>query len=194
MLIRQARQDDCRALAELINIAGEGIPQWLWQQAASGSEDAMSVGAARAAGDSGGFSYTNAHVVELNDGAIAAMLLGYRLADPYDSGDSASAPEVVRPLIELESLAPGTWYINAIATFEDWRGEGLGSQLLALAHELASASGADALSLIVASENRGANRLYQRQGYTVRASRPVVGFPGCRFSGDWLLMCKPVVE
>ena len=189
--IRPAGQDDASALARLINLAGEGIPLWLWRRDAASDEEAFAIGAQRAARDSGGFSYTNAHVAEV-DGQVAAMLLGYRLPDPYDIDDLDEAPEVVRPLIELESQAPGSWYLNAIATFENFRGRGVGSRLMSLALERARESGATELSLIVAQENQGAFRLYQREGYTPGESRPVIPFPGCSFSGDWVLMTRGV--
>ncbi|UCH49789.1 MAG: GNAT family N-acetyltransferase [Betaproteobacteria bacterium] len=189
--IRRAHKEDAPVLARLINFAGEGIPLWIWRQSAASDEEAFAVGAQRAARDSGGFSYSNAHVAEF-DGQVAAMLLGYRLPDPYDTGDLNEVPDVVRPLIELESRAAGSWYLNAIASFEHYRGRGIGSSLMSLALELARKSGATTLSLIVAQENQGAFRLYQREGYTALASRPVIPFPGCAFSGDWVLMTRPV--
>ena len=191
--IRSAGQDDAPALARLINLAGEGIPLWLWRHNAASDEAAFAIGAQRAARDSGGFSYTNAHVAEV-DGQVAAMLLGYRLPDPYDTGDINEAPDVVRPLIELESQAPGSWYLNAIATFENYRGRRVGSRLMSLAGDLAQQSGASTISLIVARENEGAFRLYQRQGYKAGERRPVIPFPGCTFSGDWILMTRSVAQ
>ena len=189
--IRPARENDAPMLARLINLAGEGIPLWLWQQSASSDEEAFAIGAQRAARDSGGFSYTNAFVAEV-DSQVAAMLLGYRLPDPYDAGDLDALPDVVRPLVELESEAPGTWYLNAIATFSDFRGRGIGSRLMSRALGLAKESGATTISLIVAEENRGALRLYQREGYKAVAARPVIAFPGCTFAGDWVLMTRSV--
>lgn len=120
------------------------------------------------------------------------MLLGYRLADPYDAGDLEGLPAVVRPMVELESLVPGSWYINALATLEGERGLGVGSRLLELAHVLARASGATRLSIIVARENEGAARLYARCGYAPQASRPVVPYPGLVLGGDWVLMSREV--
>jgi ribosomal protein S18 acetylase RimI-like enzyme len=101
-------------------------------------------------------------------------------------------PSVIRPLIELESLAPGSWYVNVLAVFPDHQGRGFGTRLLALAEELAGISGAEHLSIIVAAENSGAVSLYRRTGYVDTARRPVVPFPGFGFAGDWLLMVKEV--
>ncbi|MGY6519366.1 MAG: N-acetyltransferase family protein [Lysobacteraceae bacterium] len=186
--LRNARIEDAPALVELMNMAGDGIPAYLWGLMAAPGEEAVSVGRRRVAGTEGGFSHTNAHVVE-SDGVVAGMLLGYRLPDPGES-HADGVPAVVRPLLELESLAPGSWYINAVATAPGHRGRGVGSQLMAWAERLAQASDARSLSLIVAEANAGACRLYARLGYQVAARRPIVAFPGCPHAGDWLLMVK----
>jgi ribosomal protein S18 acetylase RimI-like enzyme len=124
------------------------------------------------------------------DGEVAGGLVDYRLDDPYDTGDLEALPEFVRPMVRLEAQAPGTWYVNVLATFPEFRGQGIGARLLTAAEERARSAGADALSIIVASENRGAHRLYERTGYRQIASAPVVAFPGCAHGGDWLLMIK----
>ncbi len=187
--IRKATIDDAPKLAELMNMAGEGIPAYLWERAAEPGEDVMALGVRRVTRAEGGFSYTNAHVA-LRDGSIAGMLLGYRLPDPYDTGPLNEIPAVVQPLLALESLAPGSWYVNAVATDSAYRGQGLGRQLMELAEQLASAANAKALSLIVAEQNDLARRLYEKIGYQTIARRPIVQFPGCPHTGDWILMKK----
>lgn len=191
LAIRNATADDSATLAALMNIAGEGIPAWLWSNMAEPGEDVMAFGARRVARTEGGFSHINAHVATVQ-GAIAGMLLGYRLPDPYDAGPMDDLPAVVRPLIELESLAPGSWYINAIATASAWRGQGIGTRLMALAQQLALDSGLSMLSLIVAEENTRAQALYQRLGYRTVALRMIIRFPGCPHAGHWALMTRSV--
>ncbi|MCB9948653.1 MAG: GNAT family N-acetyltransferase [Rhodospirillaceae bacterium] len=190
-VLRPARKSDAAALAHLIDIAGEGLPSHLWADAAAAGETPFDVGARRAEREEGGFSYRRAHVAEV-DGTVAAMLLGYRQPDPYDAGDLASLPAVIRPLVELEALAPGSWYVNALAVLPAFHGRGLGSSLLALAEDLARSSAAPRLSIIVAGENDGAMALYRRTGYAVAGRRPLIGFPGCPYAGDWVLMTKAV--
>lgn len=185
--IRKATRRDAAALARLVDLAGEGLPSWLWARSAEEGEDAFEVGQRRAAREEGGFSYRNAHVIEV-DGQVAGMLLGYRLPDPYEVGDLSDLPEVVRPLVELEAQAPGSWYVNAVAVFEAFRGRGYGTQLMDLAERLARGSGADQLSLIVAEQNDGARRLYERLGFEVCARRPGSSEAGFSHEGDWLLM------
>jgi hypothetical protein len=65
--LRPARKEDARALAQLIDIAGEGFGTYLWSQAAGPGESALDVGMRRAQRDEGGFSYRNA-IVALSGG------------------------------------------------------------------------------------------------------------------------------
>ncbi len=187
---RRAVAGDAPALARLIDLAGEGLPAALWQRAAAPGQSALDVGAARAAREVGGFSYRNAVVAEL-DGRVAGMLLGYRQPDPYDTGDLAQLPEPVRPLVMLESRAPGSWYVNGLAVFPAYRGQGLASGLLALAAELARDAGAPSLSVIVGEWNGAARRLYRRDGYREAARLAAVALPGPGHAGEWILMTRP---
>ncbi len=191
MDLRPARKSDAAALAILVDIAGEGMPSYMWSRMREPGQSVFEVGRARAARDEGGFSYRNATVAEIG-GEVAACLVDYRLDDPYDTGDLNVLPDMVRPLVELEAKAPGSWYINVLAAFPEFRGRGIGRRLLDLAEERGRAQGAKAASMIVASENEGAMRLYDRIGYREIARAPVVEYPGCGHGGDWVLMVKPI--
>jgi len=189
MKVRDATADDARDLAFLINLAGEGLPETLWRRMAGPGEDSLDVGARRAARDEGSFSYRNAKIFEI-DGSVAGMVLGYRLPDPYELGNLDDYPSVVRPLVELEAVASGSWYINAIATYEQFRGRGVASALMSACAESADRAGAPRISLIVASENQGAHALYHKLGYREIGARPLVAFPGGPEAGQWLLMVR----
>ncbi len=176
-------------MAILINLAGEELPKFLWREMATEGQEPLAVGALRVAREEGSFSYRNAKIVEI-DGQVAGMLLSYQLPDPYDLGELDSYPAIVRPLVELEAKAPGSWYVNAIATYEQFRGRGVASALMSACEEFAQKERATKLSLIVASENEGARALYLKLGYQEIASRPLVVFPGGPDGGEWLLMVK----
>ena len=121
---RPATRADAAALAVLVDIAGEGLPAYLWSTLSAPGQSLLEVGRERAGREEGGFSYRNAIIAELG-GEIAAALVGYRLDDPYELGDLDALPELVRPLVELEALAPGSWYVNVLATFPEFRRQGL---------------------------------------------------------------------
>ncbi|HKB00194.1 MAG TPA: GNAT family N-acetyltransferase [Methyloceanibacter sp.] len=191
---RPATRADAAALAVLVDIAGEGMPAYMWSTLAAPGQSLLELGRERAGRDSGGgFSWKNAVVAEV-DGEVAASLVGYRLDDPYDLDGLAEIPPVVQPLVKLEARAPGSWYVNVLATFPEFRGLGIATTLLEIAESNASDAEASALSVIVASWNEAAERLYRRAGYEAVATEPAIPFPGCPYTGDWVLMVKSLAN
>jgi ribosomal protein S18 acetylase RimI-like enzyme len=191
---RPATRADAAALAVLVDIAGEGMPAYMWSTLAAPGQSVLELGRERAGRDSGGgFSWKNAVVAEV-DGEVAAGLVGYRLDDPYDLEGLAEIPAVVHPLVKLEARAAGSWYVNVLATFPEFRGLGIATTLLEIAESNASDAGADTLSVIVASWNEAAERLYRRAGYEAVATEPAIPFPGCPYTGDWVLMVKSLAD
>ena len=185
--IRDASKGDCGALAELIDIAGEGLAAYVWAQLAGPGEDPREVGRQRAARETGSFSYRNSVVAEA-DGRIAGALVGYPIAVEPAPIDTATTPAMFVPLQELENLAAGTWYVNAIATFPETRGQGVGSKLMRYAEQRAAELGLRGLSLIVSDANQGARALYERLGYSEVARRPMVREQWETAGQNWVLM------
>jgi ribosomal protein S18 acetylase RimI-like enzyme len=183
--LRRATAGDAAALAEFINMAGEGMPLHVWQQMATAGEDPWEIGRRRQAerAEAG-----KVFVIDEGDGAIAG-LTGYPIpATPEVIADD-EVPMFV-PLIELENLAPSTWYVNVLATDPAHRGRGLGTRLLALAEQIAGGLGLEAMSIIVASRNTVARRLYENTGYVEMARRTVVKGDWTCDSDEWVLLVK----
>lgn len=190
--LRPGRITDAEAMAELVNHAGEGLPLYLWSGLAEPGETVWDVGVKRAARDEGGFSYRNAVMIDA-DGAAAGCLIGYEIADQV-APVPANIPAMFRPLLELENLAPGSWYVNVLAVMPQHRSKGFGSRLLAVADELGRAAGKGAMSVIVSDANAGARRLYERCGYAEVASRAMVK-EGWENDGDnWVLLTKALPQ
>jgi GNAT superfamily N-acetyltransferase len=77
---------------------------------------------------------------------VAAVLLAYVLPVHSDV-NLDELPDLLRPLEELELKVPGTFYINVLAAYPEYRGLGLGASFLEEAHMLASEAGCNELSL-----------------------------------------------
>ena len=187
--IRQAEPSDAESLAKLINLAGEGIPNWLWSRACGEGQTPLDIGIERARRETGGFSYTNALIAEAQGRALG-MVLSYGITEaPSDTPDDLPAP--VAPFVALEKLSVNTWYINALAVFAEGQNQGFGSKLLASAEHQARANGFDKMSIQVYAQNTGAVRLYERLGYSHVASEPVRLHPSPPYyTGDVLLLMK----
>lgn len=189
-VLRPARIEDCRRIAELFRISSDGIADYIWStlQDDYPGEASFEIGARRYARENTAFSYQNCVVAE-RDGEVVALLHAFVLAANDGAPDDEVDP-VLRPYAELE--APGSLYISALAAMPEWRGRGLGTRLLELARKRARTLGCPALSLICFAENRGARRLYERHGFRVVDRRAVVPHPMIHATGEALLMSAPV--
>ncbi len=190
MDIRRAEASDAAHLVRFINMAADDLPLHFWRKSVGPEGDPWAFGQERAARETGNFSYRNAWLAEA-DGAVGACLLGYA-AETEPGPIDPDTPPIFVPLLELEALAPGSWYLNVLATYEEFRGKGLGSALLAHAEAIAAAAGHDTISLIAEDSHREALRLYASKGYREVARRPLVKGDWEVDAGEWILFTKPV--
>lgn len=188
MLIRKAKASDAADLVRFINMAADDLPMHFWRKSVGPEGDPIAYGMERAARETGSFSYSNAWLAEV-EGAVAACLLGYP-AEDEPSPIAPDTPPVFVPLLELEALAPGSWYLNVLATYDGFRGKGCGSALLAEAEAITRATGRRIISLIAADTHADARRLYAAKGYVEVARRPVVKGDWRVDATEWILMTK----
>lgn len=188
MNIRQAKASDAAHLVRFINMAADDLPLHFWKRSVGPSGDAWAYGQERAARESGNFSYRNAWLAEVGSD-IAACLLGYP-ADTEPGPIDPATPAIFVPLLELEALAPESWYLNVLATYEAYRGKGCGSALLAYAEQIAKGAGLGSISLIAADTHHDARRLYSAKGFHEVARRPVVKDDWAVDAAEWILFVK----
>ncbi len=189
-MIRRATPRDATDIAAMVDMAGEGLPAYFWSLMVEAGQAPFAIGRARAMREEGAFSYRNVHIAEVDD-AVAGAVIVTALGDPVDTDDVDKLHEIARPLALLEAQAPGHCYVNALAVYPEFRRWGIGARLLAHADMLGHTLAPKGMTIIVASENVGARRLYERNGYRAKASRPLVAFPGFKRGGDWVLLTKP---
>ena len=187
--IRRATPNDADAMAKLINIAGEGLPVYLWQNMIEGSETAWNVGRRRAQREEGGFSYSNTQFA-FGEHQIMGAVIGYAQPDTVEPVNRDEIPAMFVPILELENLAPGSWYINVLAVFPPFRNRGIGSVLVRAAENDARDAGKHSVSIIASDGNPGAVRLYERMGYTACATRKMVKEEWDNPGENWTLLIK----
>lgn len=196
--IRPATPADAPHLVCFVDMASEGLALKIWDSLREPHQVLTEFGRSRAMREEGAFSYVNGHIAEI-DGAVAGGLVGYVIQPDHDvsvrmpdPAEATKVPAFLHPMIELETLAADHWYINIIATYPEFRGQGVGAALLAHADGLGRAAGAAGMALIVDADNRAALRAYERAGYAETARRPLAPFPMRPNGGHWLLMTKPL--
>lgn len=191
IIIRPATKADAAEVALLVNIATHGGIRAGWEhdERATGTYDPLEVGRLDMLDETSEMNWRNATMAE-SDGEIVGMLLGY--AEPDAMGPfPGNLPDFLVPIVELEWLSAGYWFISMLGVHVPWRSHGVGGKLLALAEEKRAQTGRRGLALIVEDENAGARALYERMGFAVTASRPMRRYPdGTQPGKDWLLMVK----
>jgi ribosomal protein S18 acetylase RimI-like enzyme len=181
--LRMAVEDD--ALADLVNFAGEGLRLHVWTGLAQDGEDPWAVGRARQAEKA---REGQVVVIDFGNGAVAG-LTGYGIgSETEEIGDDF--PALFRPLQELENKALDSWYVNVLACYPESRGQGLGSKLLDVADQIARKAGYKKMSVIVADENVGARRLYERKGYSELDKAPCAKGGWETETENWVLLVK----
>jgi len=192
--LREADESDALDMAHLIDIAGDGLPFYVWQKAAVDKPEKQSpleIGIERAQRKSGAFSYLNTYVCEKNNAIVGAVII-YPIFRESSSGTHSGNPSIFDPLNKLEQQVIGSLYINALAVYEKHRNLGIGSLLLDFTEKLAKSGEFNTVSLIVADSNVSAIRLYQNRGYKVKASEKVIKENWQADGANWLLMTKNV--
>jgi ribosomal protein S18 acetylase RimI-like enzyme len=189
---RAATVQDSLHLAALLDSASRGLVLWLWSTMAAPGESVMEFGRDRIKGAEESPSHFSKWTIATIDDEIAGAFAAYPLTDPYKTGDVLELPEFYKPMLELESLAVGTWYIMTLSVFPEFRNRGLGTAMLEIVESMARQSGYEQLSIMLVSDNVAALRLYNRFGFRELHRRQYIRFPGSHDTGDWLLLTKDI--
>lgn len=189
-LLRPAREHDAVHLAVLMDIASRGLVSWYWSRLASAGQPTMEIGRTRIRTRIDLPSHFSRWIVAENEREIVGAFAGYMIPDPYNPSDVSELPEVYAPLLELETIAAGCWFLTSLSVYPEFRHRGIGSSLLQAAISQARDYPAHRMALTVSSENRQALALYLRNGFTEAARRRYIAFPGSSESGDWILLAR----
>ena len=186
--LRRAIKEDADSLVKLIVIAGDGLPYYVWRMMQEDGESLHDTGRRRALREEGAFSYRNAWVVEAEGKAVSA-LIGYRLPEEVEPVDHDAMPAMFVPFQEMENLVPGSWYVNVLATLDDFRSRGFATELLVEAESEAQRSGATEMSIITGDINPALN-LYRSFGFVEKERKPIVKNDWDYEGLEWVLLVK----
>ncbi len=183
--IRRAVRTDANAIARLFLIASDGLVAYIWSRDKPEDVALLDHGAARYARTNTAFSFENCHVATIGTD-IVGMIHAFQM--PESDGSVEDDP-ILSPYADLE--VPGSLYVSGLAISEPFRGQGIGSALLAQAEEQAATYGQ--ISLICFEANDGATRLYRARGYLEVMRRPLVPHATLKYTkGDALLLVRQI--
>ncbi len=186
IVLRKATMADADVLIRLFEIASFGFVEHIFRKLSDPGADIGHVLRGRLADPVSHLHAGKARLAEV-DGFAVGLLSGEAVEDPPPPLDS-DLPSMLRPIMELEHLAPGTFNVGFLAVVPEARGQGVAQALLEDAAGRAPAKG---MSLSVHDGNAPARRLYERFGFREFARRPIVKAGWDIPASDWILMIRP---
>ena len=184
--LREARPGDVPALVELIDQATYGFVEHVFSVMSTPGTDPRRAVAAAVAEPASQLSLRKARVAD-SGGRVAGFIMCKDLPDPADLL-SKDTPDILRPIFELESEAPGTRLVDFVASRPDMRGKGVGTLLVRHAER---GEGPNGMSLTIHDRNLDARRLYERLGFRQVDRRPILKQGWDHPAEDWVLMVRP---
>lgn len=163
---RTGRRDDSKKLAELIDIASDGVVEYLFHDLFQGLSP-LEVVAQNLAQDNYPYTFNNA-IVAVDGNAVVGMILSYPSSfhEMTDEMKSFFPPERLAHLDHFfSSRIENSWYIDSLCVNKSHRRQGIGEKLIYLSKEKAAKSGYPSLSLIVFADNKPAMSLYKKTGF-----------------------------
>lgn len=163
VVVREATREDAGVIAQVVAMA-IGDQESLYDYC---GEDYLSVLTEVAAEDVSQYSWRCAYVAELN-GVVAGAIVG------YDGAMLAQLREgtfdVLRKRIGCvpqiaDETEVGEYYLDSVGVLPEFRGLGVGRELIAAFCEKVFAKGYDCVGLIVDCDNAQAEKLYFSLGF-----------------------------
>lgn len=186
MKLRPATILDCADIAILDDMAGRGLPLWLWQCAVErgDTDNALEWGRSTYTGDVGKAVWPEIIIGEV-DNEVAGMVWAYKMT--RERANKVLDEPIFKPIGALREQTIGTFYIDAIAVYKRFRGKGIARQLMKCAYEQAKDL---PITLIAADDNTNAIGLYQSEKFTETARETFVPYAPSNKTQNWLLMTQ----
>ncbi|MDX2264629.1 MAG: GNAT family N-acetyltransferase [Hyphomicrobiales bacterium] len=186
---RAAQEKDAASIADLIVISGDTPPDFPRPTARhdgrSPAPSPSSVAQAQA------FAVAHARLLLFN-GRIAGMLLGYATRPLAASRRLDVLPNYLRCTMDVEAIAPRSFYVNTLALYPEYQNLRLGARLLSEAEACAARRGCRHLALEVGVGNPGAIRFYIRNGFQAAATLAPKAGALAPYDREIVLLKRPV--
>ncbi len=163
---RPGEKKDCAKLAELINIASDGVVEYLFHDLVPGMSPVQVIAHNH---EKGNYPHSYKSAIYATDGED---MVGMALSYPSSYHEITDEMRGFFPADRIEHLShfyssriENSWYLSALCVAESHRRHGIGERLISLTKEKALEKGYDVLSLIVFADNTLAIPVYEITGF-----------------------------
>lgn len=164
--IRRAKQSDADAASRLIRMAIKDIAEALTGE--KEEERILEVMSHFFKEEKNRLSYKNCFICEIN-GGVAGLIICYYGGDAAELDEPLAVRlRIIKkdPSIKIDKEADeDDFYLDTLCVDPEFRGKGIGTELLEYTEQYAKEKGYKRLALVVEQDNAKAQKLYARLGY-----------------------------
>jgi ribosomal protein S18 acetylase RimI-like enzyme len=177
LVIRKGKKNDGKALAELIMIVVRQMNLPLVSEI--GEEKLAKMFEESIIDPAYRYSSNRALIAEIN-GKVVGAAFGYHAGDE-DIIDASFQKQLEKNglgdkvLFTDSEAQEGEWYLDTLAVFHDYRGQGIGSELLKNLPQFVKNSGVEFIGLNVDFDNPKAEKLYEQIGFKTTGIMTISG-------------------
>lgn len=186
MVLRAGTQGDALHIAQLANVAGEGMPGAYWTDIGQVGQDPLDLGKERAAMSEGVFSWRNVIMAEVNDD-IAGMILTHPTDDAPFAFDETVHP-LFRPFVRLINAARYATSVNMLAVYPQYRRKRIATALVEEVEDATFRRGT--ATFLVSDANEVGQQFCRSLSYEVVDQAPVVKGGWKTPASRWQLLRK----
>ncbi|MDO3435813.1 GNAT family N-acetyltransferase [Rhizobium sp. CBN3] len=189
VVLRQASRRDASELAILADIASHGFASWLWfaDVTKDVSDTPLERGRLKMSEEEAVGGWRDAVVAEAY-GEVAGIAIGHALDEGI--GDIEATIAATEPMLALQKMVVGSWFIGSLGVYRHLRGIGIGRRLL---EDQIERAGRRPVSLITSSNNEAALSLYEKNGFLEAARADGVPLFENSKRHAWVLMTRSAV-
>ncbi len=177
--IIEAEKKDAPYIAKAITMAiGDELVEHLADKDHT-AEDVFNLFSSLASREDTQYSYLNSFIALGEDGQPAGVVVAYDGADLHKLRPPffEEAEKIIGLKLKgkpTDETDPEEMYLDTLAVFPDYRGKGIGRQLIMKAYKKAQEKGKP-LGLLVSKTNPNARKLYDVMGFKSVGDRPFAG-------------------
>ena len=183
LTFRPAIPDDAADIAQLINIAAEGMPAAFWTDMGVIGQDPLEIGRDRCRQTDTVFSWLRA-TMAIMDGEVVGFSLNHLTADVPQNMDEGIHP-MFRPLMRLATGDQALKSVHAIAVYPKFRRKGVGREIV---RHLESQS--QMVGLITTNANSNGQAFCKAISYGIVDKAPVIKGNWETSADTWVLLQK----
>lgn len=166
IIYRPAKQSESSDIAPYIIVATSGVIEFIFHNLAPDLSP-LQIVVQQVENEEALFSYRYTHVAASNGNIVGISQSYPAVQNQITEEMERNIPRERLDMLQevLTACVEGSLYLNILAVAANFRGQGIGKQLLAVEKQKAKQQGFSSLSLLVLTKNYNAIRLYQKQNF-----------------------------